>query len=191
MKYHKHYFWITIVQLAVIAALLNFGQSPMRALALENACTPGPHGGAITADQTWCLADSPHLINDWLTINPGVTLTIEAGSTVQTDLMITVNGSLVAIGTPDQMITFTSNADSAPAQWRGLVFYGTEAAGDLRYVNVRFAGWSNNPASDFNHTGLISAKDLTQHALRLEHCVLTNGNDASNLDEPNFRDCSS
>lgn len=187
MKTNKIHLWHWALTLATCLAFLFSADLTPGVRAEPTACTPGPHGGTITADQTWCLADSPHLVTDWLTINPGVTVTIEAGSLIQSDLLITVKGSLVAVGTATQPITFTSMADSAPAQWRGMAFYGADAAGDLRYVTVRYAGWSNNLAIDFNHTGLISAKDLTLHTLRLEHSQLIDGNDASNFDEPFFR----
>lgn len=172
---------------ALLAAAFLLLADPQPAAAQAPACTPGPHSGTITADQTWCLADSPHIVDQFLTINPGVTLTIEAGSMVKSDFMITVNGGLTAVGSAEQPITFTSLADDGLAQWRGLVFYGADAAGDLRYVTIRRAGWSNNPAIDFNHTGLVSAKDLTQHALNIEHCTFSDANDGSNLDEAVFK----
>lgn len=188
----KSKFWLTDrswrwAVIALLAAAFLLLGNPQPAAAQAPACTPGPHNGTISADETWCLADSPHIVGSFLTINPGVTVTVEAGSLVKSDYMITVNGSLVAIGTAEQPITFTSMADSGPAQWRGLVFYGADASGDLRYVTLRRAGWSNNPAVDFNHTGLVSAKDLTQHALNIEHCSFTDANDAINTDEPFFR----
>ena len=61
-------------------------------------CTPGPHSETITADQTWCLADSPHVLSGVVTVAAGATLTIEAGSTVK-PAAITVRGHLAAVGT--------------------------------------------------------------------------------------------
>lgn len=187
MKTTTTRFWKWALALAACVAILFAIRLTPGVRAESTTCTPGPHSGTITEDQTWCLAGSPHLITGWLSIDPGVTVTVEPGSMVQSDYLITVKGSLIAIGTSMQPITFTSMADSAPAQWRGIAFYGAQAAGDLRYVTVRRAGWSNNLAIDFNHTGLISAKDLTQHTLRIEHSQLIDANDVSNFDEALFR----
>jgi hypothetical protein len=39
-------------------------------------------GGTITSDTTWTAAGGPYNITSGLTVSPGVTLTIEPGSTV-------------------------------------------------------------------------------------------------------------
>ena len=72
-------------------------------------CTPGPHSGTISADQLWCFSDSPHNCSGNVTIAPGVTVTIEAGVTVNADYRsnITIQGRLVTQGTAAQPITFT------------------------------------------------------------------------------------
>lgn len=134
-------------------------------------CIPGPHSGTIAADETWCLADSPHMVTDYLTINPGVTVTVEAGVVVKNAQRISVNGSLVAVGTAAQPIVFTSTEDSAPMQWRGLVFEGADASGDLRNVIVRYAGYTAGNAQGY----MIYVNGLASHSLRLEDSLITDG----------------
>ena len=125
--------------------------------ASPRACVPGPHSGVITASQTWCLADSPHILNSSVVVTDGVTLTIEPGVTVKgnTTAELKVLGHLSAVGSPTQPITFTSIADSGPIQWAGLLFDGSAGnrrlplttgggTGDLHNVTVRYAGAANS-----------------------------------------------
>ncbi len=123
-------------------------------------CTPGPHSGTITADQTWCAADSPHVLSGVVTVAPGVTLTIEAGSTVKPG-SLTVQGHLVAVGTEASRITFTADADG----WESLRFLG--GTGLLRYVDVLKAGW--------NAPGIVVTNVATP-GVSFEHCNLGPGN---------------
>ncbi len=68
------------------------------------------HGGTISNEETWTLADSPHRVVSWLTLTGKVT--IEPGATVTINepgmLGVTGSGSLWAVGTPDKPIRFTS-----------------------------------------------------------------------------------
>ena len=88
------------------------------------ACVPGPHSGHIAADETWCLADSPHQVTgEGVIVDAGVTLTIEPGVTVKGrdwNTFLTVHGQLQALGTATDPIIFTSEADSDHNQWGGL-----------------------------------------------------------------------
>ena len=103
-------------------------------------CTPGPHSGTISADETWCAADSPHQMTGDVTVAPGVTLTVEPGVVAKgaTTVELQVQGHLAAIGTPAQPITFTSSVDTAYNQWSGIVFEG--GTGELDYTTVRYGG---------------------------------------------------
>ncbi|MBN1886907.1 MAG: hypothetical protein JW850_02920, partial [Thermoflexales bacterium] len=77
--------------------------------------------GVITQSTTWDLASSPYTLTGTVTVNPGVTLTIEAGVQVmgQSGTELSVRGGLVALGTAAQPITFTSVEDNNPGQWAG------------------------------------------------------------------------
>ncbi len=133
--------------LLALASLLALGSAP-RASA---QCTPGPHTGTISADQTWCAADSPHAFSGDVTVAAGVTLTIEAGSVVN-PRGFTIQGRLVAIGTEPSPITFTAGS------WTGLSFAG--GTGHLAYANVANASTgitaTNVPAPGlvFDHSTL-------------------------------------
>jgi len=100
--------------------------------------------GHITSDTTWTAANSPYVLTGDVTVDPGVTLTIEAGVVVQgnSGTELQVQGRLIAIGTATQPITFTSFTDSGPGQWDGLVFNGGD--GTLEHVIVRYGGQNSN-----------------------------------------------
>jgi hypothetical protein len=61
----------------------------------------------ITSDTTWTEADSPHFFTGPVLVEQGVTLTIEAGSTVDLNgYELRVNGTLRAVGTSASRIHF-------------------------------------------------------------------------------------
>jgi hypothetical protein len=136
-------------------------------------CTAGPHSGEISADQTWCAADNPHLVNDEVTVAPGVTLTIEAGATIRAAdaAGITVLGDLEAPGTQDQPILFTSQTDTGWEQWRGLAFSGSAAKGTLRYSTVRYGGVYHS-LSGSGSFAEVYAYQVGAGKLTLEHSTI-------------------
>lgn len=104
---------------------------------LGQAATTAPHvtiiDGDITADTTWSLANSPYQVTRNVTVQRGVTLTVEPG--VQVHFVcgatgLTVEGTLLTQtgNTADPPVTtFTGQEQSrtaAPGCWDGLVFRG-------------------------------------------------------------------
>jgi parallel beta-helix repeat protein len=70
-------------------------------------------GGTLASDATWTKAGSPYLLVSSLSVPLGVTLTIEAGVTV--DLYyynLNVGGSLQAVGTKDEPVIFSSGTSA-------------------------------------------------------------------------------
>ena len=86
----------------------------------------------VTRDQL-LTCDNDYLLTDSVAVKPGVTLSIEAGTTVLAEpglsaiLIVQPGARLVADGEPDRPIVFTSAAEPAarrPADWGGLVLLG-------------------------------------------------------------------
>ncbi|GAB4259767.1 MAG: hypothetical protein Kow0092_08180 [Deferrisomatales bacterium] len=113
-------------------------------------CSP-----ALEGDQTWVPADSPYLLDCDLTVPPGVTLTVEAGTVVKaaSGVGLSVEGSLRVQGTPSAPVVFTSQNDDAfggvpdgdgpmaapsPGAWAGIEISGPGA--QLVHAVIRYAG---------------------------------------------------
>lgn len=74
--------------------------------------------GIINSNTTWTRANSPYTLAGPVAVNIGVTLTIEAGTTVNiNDYYIQINGTLIAQGTVDSKITFTAAGQGSPSRW--------------------------------------------------------------------------
>jgi len=100
--------WMSIVGLIAAAILLT-----------TSAHAQTEVGGPILGNTIWTAAGSPYIVTNAIIIGGSATLTIEPGVTVRFNagLGITVGsaafgpGTLKAVGTAEQKITFTSNID--------------------------------------------------------------------------------
>lgn len=114
-------------------------------------------GGAISTNTTWNLAGSPYIVTgNNIIVDAGVTLTISPGVTVKFDSTrsMQVDGTLRAIGTSAQPITFTANTSSpTPGFWGFILFnsvstdydFSTGTGGILEYCTMEYAGGVNVP----------------------------------------------
>lgn len=133
---------VRLVVAVVFAALVGFaGAGP--------AFSTGPTNvsGTISVNTTWSVANSPYVLTGGVTVAAGVTLTIQPGVTVQGNSatrLLTVNGSLSAVGSSASPITFTSTTDAAAGQWGGLTFGVGGGTSTLQFVNVRYGGGVNS-----------------------------------------------
>jgi hypothetical protein len=102
--------------------------------------SPGCVDGALTINTVWRATNSPIIVCGNVTINSGVTLTIEPGVTVQlgTGLGITVanGGRLLAEGTSLAPILFTRVP--AGAEWNHIVVNGAAGSPETRIAHARF-----------------------------------------------------
>ena len=137
---------LLFLALGLTATSTGLAARPERVRADLQNCVPGPHNGTLVVSQTWCLGDSPHVLNGDVTVNAGVVLTVEAEVTVQAydNVEFKMLGRLEAVGTVTQPITFTSVTDSGAWQWSGLLFDGAAASGNLEQTTVRYTGDSNS-----------------------------------------------
>ena len=108
--------------------------------------------GSIKKDTLWTAAESPYELQGNVTIEAGVTLTIESGVIIKTSSSssrLTVQGKVSAIGLPDKPIIFTAPKDSLVGgngsgfDWYGITVGSSgEFTGD--YVKIRYAGGGRN-----------------------------------------------
>jgi parallel beta-helix repeat protein len=109
-------------------------------------------GEAITT-ALWLNHGVPYVIDGFVTVNDGDTLTIAAGNELRFDDIYTiqVNGTLIAEGTPNNRIVFTSNkAVPAPGDWRQLFFSSSDPGTSLNYCDIYFAGGGGSNTTAIN-----------------------------------------
>ena len=138
---------------------------------------PTPVSGAITTDTTWSAADSPYVLTGNVTVRAGVTLTIEPGVVVLANdgVSLTVNGRLLAEGTPRRHIRFTRNAGAD--SWVAIDFGPSPAESRLVYVDMEYAGSGGVPNVAADDTALyldhVSWRNTTSQLLHLNRTSIT------------------
>jgi parallel beta-helix repeat protein len=103
--------------------------------------------GEITVDTTWTRSNSPYIVLDNVSVENGVTLTIEPGVVVEfKDITsLTVNGTLIAEGNQTNMITFTSNnSNPQPGDWDWINFNEASDASSIRYCRIEYCYYGIN-----------------------------------------------
>ena len=98
--------------------------------------------GVITQDTIWTLVDSPFVLSNNVTVNSGATLTIEPGVEVRFggDFSLIVNGRIVANGTAQRNIHFTTNDPSSTVAWETIEINGTQPS---LFINCVIEGARN------------------------------------------------
>jgi len=98
--------------------------------------------GPIVIDTIWDLGGSPYIVTGDVTVLSGVTLTIEPGVIVKFDgfYSISVNGTLIAIGTETDRINITSNnLTPNPGNWFRIQINSNGHA-EVKYCNITYGG---------------------------------------------------
>jgi len=117
-------------------------------------------GGIIWSNTTWTLENSPYIVTENILVDVEATLTIEPGVTVKFDgkYYLLVKGTLSAIGTADNYITFTSNKPvQTSGDWGLIDFYYANDASILRYCIIEYAG------------GASVGADMTRAGIEVRH----------------------
>ena len=131
--------------------------------------------GIISSNTDWTLANSPYIVTGNILVSTGITLTIDPGVTVKfnSGLSMQIDGTLLAQGTSNNQITFTSNTKDSVGVWDYIYFssastnavyenniYGKYLSGSiLEYCIIQYAG-----GASINYNG----------ALRLESAPFIN-----------------
>lgn len=171
--------------LALIGLNESAGSSDLSLIAdlILETPTPGCVGSTIAASTTWSATNSPIQVCSALTIASGATLTVEPGTTVliAAGVTITVNGRLIAEGTPTNRIRF---ARSSPASaWARILVNGGTNESRFAYCDVDGASSSNLRATSsrlyvdnvwFTNT-TAQLVDCISSSLILKNCYIPGG----------------
>ncbi len=119
---------------------------------------------------TWTLANSPYLVTGEITIPSGQTLTIEPGVEVnfQGHFKFTVNGTLLAAGTENDNILFTT--DNATLGWHGIRLTGSQTGSALSYCRIEYGKTSDGDYPDQHGGGVM----MNNSDAVIDHCVFAN-----------------
>lgn len=116
--------------------------------------------GSILSDTTWTANNGDIIVTGTVTVPLGKTLMIEPGTVIKfasgTSLLIA--GKIIASGTSNQPITFTSNSGlPSPGDWNGIEFQNTANVGStFDYCNVLYGGNGANASNIYFKTGAFS-----------------------------------
>ena len=100
----------------------------------------------VTTNTEWTVAGSPYVITAAISVNSGVTLTVDPGVVVEFENWnylgyLTVNGTLLAAGTSASPISFTSaSATPAAGDWGFVSFTAGASASQLSHVTFQYGG---------------------------------------------------
>ncbi len=104
--------------------------------------------GTIAANTSWTLANSPYVVTAALTVNPGITLTIDSGVVVRVNnaVNMTFNGNLVA-----NRVTFESaDAIAGRGKYGTLLFAGTVSVTNSDFRSGTLLDFTGTAAKNFN-----------------------------------------
>jgi hypothetical protein len=119
-------------------------QTPRNVISSELALAGTIITSNITADTTWTLANSPYTLTATIEVVDGATLTVEPGVEVRSEGNgLDVAGTLLAVGTANQPITFTATS-ATPGSWGGIRIYGAEGDPNIgsliEHVTIEYGG---------------------------------------------------
>ena len=150
---------------AVVAAVV-VGVAVVAGLGLAVGATAGAGANPtfvqenVTSDTTWAADDGPYVVTTDVTVTDGATLTVAEGTTVQVadGGTITVAGSLVAAGTADDRVAFTTaRPNPQPGSWDTIRYTG-DSDSRLRLANTTVE-YANTGISIESTAGRVTVRD--------------------------------
>ncbi len=133
-------------------------------------------GGNISTNTTWSSLNSPYIVTSNLIVDSATTLTIEPNVVVQLDTgkFIRINGTLIAIGTISDSISFVPHLTGNDFSWGYLEFANSSndavfnetnylEGSVLEFCNIKYAGISNYNAENKAAIILRNAHPFINH----------------------------
>ena len=157
-----------------------------------------PISGGIYSNTTWTLANSPYLMtgpvvvfpSKTLTIEPGVIIKVQGGMNPTTGYpknYLEIRGNLVAVGTANAPIIFSTDSINSPnfvpyttpyEQWYGIVIKSAQGAtASLNYFTL-----------DHTYFGIDNQNLNTTDSISLKGCTFSNNTTAFGITGPTTLD---
>ena len=132
----------------------------------------GFQGGSVLSDLTLTKACSPYIIRDYIQVNEGAVLTIAPGVTLKFEDSVGISvgnadiGTLVAVGTAQDPITFTSAASPPlPGDWGAIRLFDCTTTGTkIAYARVDSCGG--------DLSGCIVGDGVSPNAVTIDHVTI-------------------
>lgn len=116
-----------------------------------------------TSGNTYIISGTINVDDAVLTIEPGTTIKFESGARL--DVGYYGNATLIANGTAEKPITFTSNAASPSAgAWEGITFWSHSLNSSMTYCNVEYAGKTSEGAVNLRSTSIVFSNNQVKYA---------------------------
>jgi len=131
-------------------------------------------GGMLTQSTTWPATSGPIELGGYITVGSTTTLTIAADATIRGSNYseLDVQGTLNAVGTANQPITFTSGlSPTNPGDWYGLQFE-PGSFGHLSYTSVAYGGDAGCYSPTY-YSSFCGALYLSGAIATLDHVTVT------------------
>ncbi len=114
-----------------------------------------------TVETTWNAlnGDANYRVTGDLTINGVVTINAGASFELDEDVMIRVNGALMANGQDGNMIKFTTSDEASALLWKGIYIPSADGRNSMDYVDLSYAGNSTMDFVGTNYSAGIGVDD--------------------------------
>ena len=143
------------------------------------------HTVDITADSTWTAAASPHIVNGYLRIRNGATLTIQPGALVKFnagsglqvgDTASNQAGALVLDGTAAPIVLTANTASPAAGFWRGVEVQRSLPVAPWRKVTIEYGGGARAPFGTVAAEACVlfvnrSGAQVDLDSVRIRQCI--------------------
>ncbi len=152
-------------------AAANTGEA-LIAVTVGGSAGPTQHSQDIVGgDSIWYASGNPHIVENTINIYQNGKLTIKPGCIVEfktgAGFVVghTTSGELVAVGTVDSIITFTSNNTTPnPGDWSGFDFYDqTRTSTRLSYCDINYGCYLGYAAVNIEGAQTIGIDHTTIH----------------------------
>lgn len=148
--------------------------------------------GHLTADTVWSVDNNPYIIDGFLYVDEGVTLTIQPGVQIKVYAadantlgagftwvdgqepaakLIDVYGKIIALGTEEQPIVFDRYQENDSWRWGGIFMTSSAPRSFFEYCEFRNTAGGYRTPTSYLHLGALDFQNADIH---VRHCKFVN-----------------